>query len=417
LTDLPEPFHVCFLTGEYPPMRGGVGDYTALLSAALAARGVTSSIVTSTGARGALLRDRAPLAPAVYPAITDWEWSSWPRLRRLLADLRPDVVHLQYQTGAFRMAPAVNVAPLWLRGAGRRRPFVSTYHDLKAPYLFPRAGPLRELANRLLRRLSDAAIVTNHEDMVRVGAGWADLVPIGSNVAKVCLSRAERRSVRERLGLADKELAVGYFGFVDPWKGVETIVSAFGRLIASGRSARLVFVGGVRAGGPSEYERVVTAQIADAALERMVVRTGYGSAEETSAYLQALDCIALPFADGACYRHGTLAAAIVHSLPILTTRSVPTPELGLPRLVDGESALLVPPGDERALADGLMALADDAALRVRLAAGAYALAPRFAWDSIAGRHVALYERLLVGRARPGGAWLGGGDEAVGGGRG
>lgn len=398
-------------------MRGGVGDYTALLSAALATRGVTSSIVTSTGARGALDRDRAPLAPVVYPAVTDWGWSSWPRLRRLLEDLRPDVVHLQYQTGAFRMAPAVNLLPLWLRGAGRRRPFVLTYHDLKAPYLFPKAGPLREFANRLLRRLSDAAIVTNHEDMLRVGAGRAELVPIGSNVAKACVSRAERESVRERLGLAEDELAVGYFGFVDPWKGVETIVSAFGRLIGSGRSARLVFVGGVRAGGPSEYERAVTARIAAATLERMVVRTGYGSAEETSAYLQALDCIALPFADGACYRHGTLAAAIAHGLPILTTRPVPTPELGLPRLVDGESALLVPPGDERALANGLMALADDAALRARLAAGARALAATFAWETIAGRHVALYERLLAGRAPRGVAWLGGGGDAtVGAGR-
>src|SRR5205814_220905 len=32
---LPEPIHVCFLTGEYPPMRGGVGDYTALIARAL----------------------------------------------------------------------------------------------------------------------------------------------------------------------------------------------------------------------------------------------------------------------------------------------------------------------------------------------------------------------------------------------
>ena len=38
---------VTFLTGEYPPMQGGIGDYTALLARHLQALGVESSILIS----------------------------------------------------------------------------------------------------------------------------------------------------------------------------------------------------------------------------------------------------------------------------------------------------------------------------------------------------------------------------------
>ncbi|HEY3111398.1 MAG TPA: glycosyltransferase, partial [Chloroflexota bacterium] len=336
MTPLPEPIQVCFLTGEYPPMRGGVGDYTALLARALAEQGVRCSVVTDRAARPASPGERAPLAPAVYPAIGDWGWRGWAQLVGLIDDLRPDVLHIQYQTGAFAMQPALNLLPLRLRMAGLRLPVALTYHDLKAPYLFPKAGPVRGLANTLLQSAASAVVVTNVEDLVRVvgrhrltGAPpWADrsgrrkvdLIPIGSNIAPAWLSPPDRAGARVRLGIEPDELAIGYFGFVDPWKGVERLVEAVRCLRERGRRVRLVFVGGTRAGGASPYEAAIAARIDAAALAGRVVRTGYGSPEETSERLQALDCIALPFEAGGGYRHGTLAAAIAHHLPIVTTR-------------------------------------------------------------------------------------------------
>jgi glycosyltransferase involved in cell wall biosynthesis len=353
-------------------------------------------------------RERRPFDPAVCPAIRRWDWGSWRHLGALLRDLRPDVVHLQYQTGAFGMHPSVNLLPLALRGLGPGAPFVVTFHDLKDPYLFRGAGRLRPLANALLRRFADAVVVTNDEDLDLTRGPGVRQIPIGSNIDPVRLGPSERDGVRARLGLRRDEVAVGYFGFVNEWKGVDTLVEAFRRLLAEGRDARLVFVGGARREGASAswgFESAIRGRLEEAPFRGNVVWTGFGEPDEISRFLQAIDVVALPFVDGASYRHGTLAAALAHGLPIVTTHPRPSAARGpsrLPRLVDGENVRLVPPRDAPALAAALGEIADGVALRGRIAAGAAALAPRFGWDAIARETRALYDALLGG-VQPSGA--------------
>jgi glycosyltransferase involved in cell wall biosynthesis len=422
----PAPLRVALLSAEYPPTRGGVGDYTACLARALARQAARCSVVTThlPGVR----RPRRPFDPDVCPAIRRWGWSSLSHLRALLRDLQPDVVHLQYQTGAFGMHPAVNLLPLALRAAGSRAPFVVTFHDLKEPYLFRGAGPLRPLPNALLRRFADAVVVTNEQDFARAAGPKVRQIPIGSNIDPVALGPSDRAEARARLGLRD-ELAIGYFGFVNEWKGVDTLVDAFGQLLAQGRDARLVFVGGARREGASAsfgFEAAIRRRLEAEPFRGNVVWTGFGEPDEISRFLQALDVCALPFVEGASYRHGTLAAALAHGRTIVTTHPPPaegcggvdTSRLdalvpvrtvadrsgngavcaeGLPRLVDRQNARLVPPRDPQALAAALGELADDPALRARIADGAARLAPRFGWDGIARDTRALYDALL-GRA-------------------
>src|SRR5438034_6523396 len=49
---------VLLVTGEYPPARGGVGDYTCHLGAALRELGICAEVLT--GDRGSGIGDRAP---------------------------------------------------------------------------------------------------------------------------------------------------------------------------------------------------------------------------------------------------------------------------------------------------------------------------------------------------------------------
>ena len=64
-----------------------------------------------------------------------------------------------------------------------------------------------------------------------------------------------------------------------------------------------------------------------------------------------------------------------------------------PALIDGVNARLIQPADARGLADALCQLADQPALRAQLGASARELASEFGWESIAMRHVDLYQRI------------------------
>ncbi|MBI2939729.1 MAG: glycosyltransferase [Chloroflexi bacterium] len=416
---VPIRMNVCLVTGEYPPMAGGVGDYTALLGGALAQRGVSATVLTSTRASGvdgttgrrgdgaspapaapSPTRPVAPSTPArVVPRVAKWDFGCWAAIEAARQQASPEIIHIQYQAGAYDLHPAVALWPLRARLRRRRPKIVVTFHDLRVPYLFPKAGPLRRLVVDLLAASADFTIVTNAEDASRLHAvdrRHLTLIPIGSNIPVLPTDDTRRRAVRERLGVARDELVIGYFGFLTPSKGVDLLLQALRELRRKGRRVRLVMVGG--AGGESaasdrRYDQAIRAAADTPELRGHVTWTGFTEAEEVSHNLQALDLCALPFREGASFRHGTLIAALTHGLPIVTTRTRSCPRFAdEPALVDGLSARLVPPGDVSALTAALDELLADPAQREALAAEARLLADYFSWDCIAQRTLAVYRR-------------------------
>ena len=410
--------HVALLSAEYPPAPGGVGDYTRRLGQALAARGLRASVLTLRGARLCVLDPAQDERPPVTVAqgIPGWGWASWRGVVAALEAIRPDVLHIQYQTGAYGMHPAVNFLPWRLRGVQRAaggRPLVAvTAHDLLPPYLFPKAGALRAWVTRRLLTDAGAAVVTNEHDYA-TAMGWsvrAALIPIGSNIAVDPPPGYARDTWRARLGLGRGELLVAYFGLISRTKGLDVLLDALARLPAH---VRLVVVGGeALASQDREYAAGVLRRIADGPLAGRVHVTGHCDEREVSAHLLAADVAALPFSDGASFRRGSLLAALAHGLPTVTTlnaagtrkaeqqpgmaRLTPAQRsaFGLQRLEDGVSALLAPPGDGAALAAAIGRLAVDEGLRTRLAAGGRAVAAQFGWDAIAARHIELYQEAL-----------------------
>lgn len=381
---------VLFVTGEFPPMQGGVGDYTREIGRALADLGCEVHVVTSTAA------GPAP-GLAVHPIVERWNWRCWRVLLDAIAAHQPDVVHVQYQAAAYAMHPAINFWPRRLRWKGVLRPrSVVTFHDLKVPYLFPKAGPLRRRVVTELARQSDAAITTNREDWRNLQQALGRppaLIPIGSNIAPRQPHDYDRAAWRARWGVAPGDLLLCFFGFINDRKGVDTLLHALHRLVSEeALPARLLFIGGqTGASDPTNarYLSQMQGLIAELGLEERVQWTGYLANEEVSACFLASDLCVLPFREGASFLHGTLHAALAHGVPIVTTQ----PRVPLPELTDGVHAALVPPADPQSLAQAIGQLATDPERRQRLGAGAQALAAGFRWEKIAADTLALYRAL------------------------
>ena len=76
-----------------------------------------------------------------------------------------------------------------------------TFHDLRVPYLFPKAGKLRDWITRFFARSCTAVIATNDEDYARLATWGLKLVttiPIGSNISTTAPADFDRTAWRAR---------------------------------------------------------------------------------------------------------------------------------------------------------------------------------------------------------------------------
>lgn len=372
-------------------MQGGVGDYTREIGHALADLGCEVHVITSRQAEAAG-------SLHVHPMIERWDWSCWGALLDLVRRHQPAVVHVQYQAAAYAMHPAINFWPCRLGLLGVDRPHsVVTFHDLRVPYLFPKAGPVRRWVVDRLARSSDAVITTNRADYesLKELVPPPTLIPIGSNVTLAPPADYDRTAWRARWGVAPSDWMLCFFGFINDRKGVDTLLRALHLLSSERQPAdppQLLFIGGqTGSSDPTNVAYLARIQtlIAELGLQDRVHWTGYVSNEEISASFLAADLCVLPFREGVSLLHGTLHAALVHGVPIVSTQ----PSGPLPELEHGKNVYLVPPEDAQALAAAIQHLASDPGLCQRLGGGATVLSEQFQWDTIAAETLKLYRSL------------------------
>jgi glycosyltransferase involved in cell wall biosynthesis len=351
---------VLFVSGEYPPLPGGIGDYTANLRLALATMGARSVVLTSRGATG-----------EDVSTVRRWGWSSVASVVRLARREGVDIVHIQYQAGAFGMHPALNALPALI---SRRLPVVTTFHDLRVPYLFPKAGPLRKTAIVRMAKGSDAVIVTNPADARALANEDIAVtqIPIGPNLPPPGPVAAH------------DEQTVAFFGFPARSKGIIDLVEALSSLPQP--RPRLKLIGAQGESGTTNdilSAGEIDGLIAHNGLD--ILRTGYLAPAAASAALAQATVIALPFVEGASLRSGSLLAALQSGRPVVTTSPRMASDLG--DLANLPQLLLTSPGD-------LTQLASMISSGLAWNGQAAPLPAAYRWQTIAEAHAALYRRVL-----------------------
>jgi glycosyltransferase involved in cell wall biosynthesis len=400
------------VTGEYPPMQGGVGAFTERLVHALKATNPATCeihVITDRRARPDPARRLSwrewsqPVAlphASLHPHVRSWRWPALSTIADVVARYDLDLVNIQYQAAAYHMgSAAINFLPWRLKGLA---PTVVTFHDLRVPYLFPKAGRLRQMAVRFMARQARGVIVTNSADHHALTSDLAEeklrQIPIGSNIAVHLLPAERITAVRRRLGLTAEHCLLGYFGFLNESKGADTLLSALARL---GEQTHLVFIGG-RTGDSDPHNNQafynhLDGLIGELDLNGRVHWTGFVSDEEVSAYLQAADLMVMPYRDGVSLRRGTFMAALAHGRPLLTT----PPAITMPELLHGQNVYFSPVDDVATLVQSIQTLWADAYLRIRLGKGATQLADSFTWSKIAGETAAFFHEVVGDEARTG----------------
>jgi glycosyltransferase involved in cell wall biosynthesis len=149
-------------------------------------------------------------------------------------------------------------------------------------------------------------------------------------------------------------LAVGQ---LRPKKGLEHLIEACRRLRDEGRSLRCVIVGD----GP--LREALAARVRQLGLDDVVTLAGARPQDDVIDHYRGADVFALPCVTGTRGdRDGipnVILEAMAMELPVVSTATSGIPEA----VIDGETGLLVEPGDAAALARALARLLDDRELR------------------------------------------------------
>lgn len=372
------------VTGEYPPMEGGVGAFSHILAQTLNAADHEIALFSTSTAESA---DKDIL---LAHNGKNWTLHSLLAIKKWAKIQKLDILNLQFQTAAFQMSPWIHFLPQILRPL----PVVTTFHDLRFPYLFPKAGKLRDWIVLHLAQQSGGVIVTNHEDYERLRhLPCVRLIPIGSNILTELPIDYDRQAWRQTAGACDTDLLLAHFGFMNSSKGVDVLLHALAKLHEQHIPAKLIMIGG-RVGASDEtnaaYAAMIDNLIEDLDLTDTITWTGYVSENDVSAFLHAADIVTLPFADGASYRRGSLMAAIHHGCTIVSTQ----PRIDISQFRHEENMLLVKSGDSAALADAIRTLHQSPELREKLRAGALALRAEFDWNTIVANTVNFFRYII-----------------------
>ena len=178
-------------------------------------------------------------------------------------------------------------------------------------------------------------------------------------------------------------MTVGFMGRLVGGKGADHLIRALARARGLLR-ARLLIAGD----GP---ERARLAALADS-LDLGTDVVFLGVVDDVPAFWRQCDIAAVPAAELAEAFSMVTLEAMVAGKPIVATRNGAIPEL----VADGVSGTLVAPGDVGALAEALVAYAENAALRDAHGAAARAQAvTRFHIDDCARAYVEVFDRFAT----------------------
>ncbi|HEX5683901.1 MAG TPA: glycosyltransferase [Ideonella sp.] len=334
----------------------------------LAQRGVHVALACPQGSAIAAAVRELGLPVHEMPMRGDADIGLVGRLRQLMREMEPDVLHLHSRRGC----------DTWGALAGR-------LHGVPTVLSRRVDNPESKLWAALKYRLPDHVVTISQgirEVLLREGVPEVRItcVPSAVDTAQYRPGRGELRWFREEFKLSDESLVIGMAAQFIERKGHVTLLDALPAVFARHPEARVLLLGQ----GPL-VESIQQRVAADPVLAGRVQLTGFR--RDLDRVLPCLDVLAHP-----AYMEGlgvALLQAAACGVPIVGGRTGGIPEIVQPGL-NGE---LIEPGDVAALAGALNDLLDSGERRVRMgAAGRLWVEKQFSIDAMVEGNLAVYLR-------------------------
>lgn len=355
---------------------GGVERGTIELNREFARRGHASTVISSGGRQAAAITrdggqhltfDVKSKNPLTVPRRVM-------ALRRMLADLQPDIVHFRSRV------------PGWLfvlANRSQRLPFVSTVHGFNSVGAYSR---IMTAGQRVI--CPSTAVVDYITKNYSTPADKIRLIPRGIDPQLFDPARTDAAfmaTFRQQHGLADRFVVLGV-GRITPLKGYDVLIEATALARDKIPAIKTVIVGGAEA-AREEYAKTLHEHVRRLGLEQHVVFAG---SQSKIAEIYACGHVlvsgnrAKPEAFGR-----SMAEALAMNCPVIATRFGGALDI----VREGADGWLVAPGDATELADSLVRASQTTLTGLREDALA-----RFALDKMVDATLAVYQEVLDSRS-------------------
>lgn len=318
---------ILILSGTYPPDKCGVGDYTSKLYDALIKNNKQHDIYLMSSHK--LLKNGEHNSLEYKPL--KWNFFGIWRIIRAIKLINPDIINLQFPTKIYRFSVSVLFLVIRLKRLGFR--IVTTLHE----YSF--SPKLAQFRSNFIIRSSNGLIVVDEQYKIDVvdrelcSEDRVQYIPVGSNIDRSELDAEGIRLVRSEYS-AEHGTLIGYFGFIFPSKGVESLIS-LGRLLKQQkRLFKIVIVADLNS--KNKYHLKILEMIRESGIDEELVVTGYLPANRIADLLKSMDVVVFPFTKGISTKNGSVLAALNQGVNVISTKSdrVKTSPYKLLHLID-----------------------------------------------------------------------------------
>lgn len=236
---------------------------------------------------------------------------------------------------------------------------------------------LNELTNRFIE-FKELIVHTedNKKDLILKGTneGGITVIPHGS------FSLFNNFSTSNNGGSYQSENVVLFFGYILNNKGVDVLVKSVPHILKDIPDVKVIIAG---EGDLSECRRYIYDE------SKFEIYNEYIPNEMVGNLFQRAKVVVLPYV-----RHqghsGVVNVAFAFGKPVIATNLGDFPNL----IEDGKEGIIIPPGDEIALAEEVIRLLRNETLRESMSQNALKKAEQHSWDKIAKEHVKIYEKVI-----------------------
>ena len=240
------------------------------------------------------------------------------KLMRYAATAQPRIFHILWNNRFETFDRTLLM--LYYRLLGKK--IVLTAHNVNTHRRDARDSFLNRSTLKIQYRLSDHIFVHTERMKRELVEGYGatessvSVIPFGINNA-VPNTRLTTHEAKQRLGFANGEKTLLFFGRITPYKGLEYLIRAFLEVAARHDRYRLII-----AGRPDQCDAEYWSAICEAAREgegqgKILFKPEFIPDEDTEVYFKAADVLVLPYRE--IYQSGVLFLGYSFGLPVLAS--------------------------------------------------------------------------------------------------